>query len=542
MASEDALADLDALLSDLERTQCELYEEEVLESSTAASASTATSNSTFDACIQQKQLHNHRPIVHGSAPSSPTTTVNSAQKTPGHPIPSRHQKSARGEEALLGNTNITTTAVVDQEDLEGSNMSAVANPVKQNINELDSLLQDLSNARFSEQHVEERSMSTTTKTTSSYMETRTEMSNQETSLVSMMNGSGPSVTSEKRSSQQQQSFTQETSSSTFGGPKMGRSPSPPARQYSTESREQRNLSSSSVSRYPASSATQELDDLMTSLNTLKVKEGPATEEPVSTTLDVMLGNLQEDMNKQGIKQTFLGVCAECEKPILSGESVQAFGKTFHPEHFTCTTCNMELGRKNFFERDGKPYCELDYHTLFSPRCAACDGPILDKCVSALDQAWHPEHFVCEECERPFGDDLYHEKEGKAFCSDCYNSAFAPKCGGCQLPITDNYISSLDRPWHPSCFVCRQCSQPFPDGNFFEHEGFPYCEYHYHEMRGAPCAGCGKPISGRCITAMFRKFHPEHFVCSFCLKQLNKGTFKENGDKPYCHGCFDRLFG
>ena len=115
------------------------------------------------------------------------------------------------------------------------------------------------------------------------------------------------------------------------------------------------------------------------------------------------------MNKQGIKQTFLGVCAECEKPILSGESVQAFGKTFHPEHFTCTTCNMELGRKNFFERDGKPYCELDYHTLFSPRCAACDGPILDKCVSALDQAWHPEHFVCEECERPFGDDLYHEK-------------------------------------------------------------------------------------------------------------------------------------
>ena len=55
-------------------------------------------------------------------------------------------------------------------------------------------------------------------------------------------------------------------------------------------------------------------------------------------------------------------------------------------------------------------------------------------------------------------------------------------------------------------------------------------------------GCDKPISGRCITAMFRKFHPEHFVCSFCLKQLNKGTFKEQGEKPYCHECYDRLFG
>jgi len=50
------------------------------------------------------------------------------------------------------------------------------------------------------------------------------------------------------------------------------------------------------------------------------------------------------------------------------------------------------------------------------------------------------------------------------------------------------------------------------------------------------------FTGRCITAMFRKFHPEHFVCAFCLKQLNKGTFKEQNDKPYCHGCFDKLFG
>ncbi len=93
-----------------------------------------------------------------------------------------------------------------------------------------------------------------------------------------------------------------------------------------------------------------------------------------------------------------------------------------------------------------------------------------------------------------------------------------------------------------CFVCVTCRGPFTDGNFFEHEGRPYCETHFHALRGSLCAGCDKPISGRCITAMFRKFHPEHFVCSFCLKQLNKGTFKEQGEKPYCHECYDRLFG
>lgn len=57
-----------------------------------------------------------------------------------------------------------------------------------------------------------------------------------------------------------------------------------------------------------------------------------------------------------------------------------------------------------------------------------------------------------------------------------------------------------------------------------------------------CAACIKPISGRCVTAMMRKFHPEHFVCSYCLKPLNKGTFKESQDKPYCQECFYRLFG
>ena len=48
--------------------------------------------------------------------------------------------------------------------------------------------------------------------------------------------------------------------------------------------------------------------------------------------------------------------------------------------------------------------------------------------------------------------------------------------------------------------------------------------------------------GRCITAMRRKFHPACFVCSYCRKQLKSSTFKEESDKPYCQGCFYRLYG
>lgn len=76
----------------------------------------------------------------------------------------------------------------------------------------------------------------------------------------------------------------------------------------------------------------------------------------------------------------------------------------------------------------------------------------------------------------------------------------------------------------------------------ELEPIPPPELPKIELNYYTCAACQGEIQGRCITAMFRKFHPEHFVCSFCLKQLNQGTFKEREDKPFCKTCFNRLFG
>ncbi|CAN0059437.1 unnamed protein product [Lampetra planeri] len=311
-------------------------------------------------------------------------------------------------------------------------------------------------------------------------------------------------------------------------------------------------------RISASSATRELDELMACLSDFKLQSNvsggappspslPSTPSPPPPTsvsrdqLDSMLGSLQFDLNRQGVATLAKGQCAACNKPI-AGQVVTAMGRTWHPEHFVCTECQEEIGARNFFERDGLPYCEKDYHFLFSPRCAYCSGPILDKVVTALDKTWHPEHFFCVQCGHFFGDEGFHEKDGKPYCRQDYFEMFAPKCGGCSRAIVENYISALSALWHPECFVCRECFTPFINGSFFEHEGQPYCEVHYHERRGSLCSGCQKPITGRCITAMAKKFHPEHFVCAFCLKQLNKGTFKEQNDKPYCHPCFIKLFG
>ncbi|XP_065107291.1 paxillin a isoform X1 [Paramisgurnus dabryanus] len=270
------------------------------------------------------------------------------------------------------------------------------------------------------------------------------------------------------------------------------------------------------------------------------KSSPSNVQKQGNKLDNMLGSLQSDLNRLGVQTVAKGVCGACKKPI-AGQVVTAMGRTWHPEHFVCTHCQEEIGSRNFFERDGEPYCEKDYHSLFSPRCHYCNGPILDKVVTALDKTWHPEHFFCAQCGSFFGPDGFHEKEGKAYCRKDYFDMFAPKCGGCARAILENYISALSSLWHPECFVCRECFTPFVNGSFFDHEGQPYCEAHYHERRGSLCSGCQKPITGRCITAMGKKFHPEHFVCAFCLKQLNKGTFKEQNDKPYCQSCYVKLF-
>ncbi len=80
--------------------------------------------------------------------------------------------------------------------------------------------------------------------------------------------------------------------------------------------------------------------------------------------------------------------------------------------------------------------------------------MLQKCVTALDTNWHPDHFFCAHCGKQFGQEGFHEKDGKPYCRTDYLALFAPKCGGCSKPITDNYITALNAQWHPECFVCR----------------------------------------------------------------------------------------
>uniref|UniRef100_A0A8B9FZF8 Leupaxin n=1 Tax=Amazona collaria TaxID=241587 RepID=A0A8B9FZF8_9PSIT len=159
-------------------------------------------------------------------------------------------------------------------------------------------------------------------------------------------------------------------------------------------------------------------------------------------------------------------CAQLSAPAPSIFGVlTALGRTWHPEHFTCARCGQELGAQPFFERDGQPYCEDDYHQAFAPCCAYCAGPIREV-LTALDQTWHPEHFFCANCgKHPHGRDPPYPPQD-------FLAMFAPKCQGCERPVTGSYLSALEGVWHPECFVCTVSL-----------EGRPYCEQHFHHTGG-----------------------------------------------------------
>ena len=137
----------------------------------------------------------------------------------------------------------------------------------------------------------------------------------------------------------------------------------------------------------ASTATMELDELMQNLSKFEPADagaysriggkGEGAPKSAMDDLSSMLGSLDQEMtHRHGVSTAAKGICAACNKQILA-KVVNALNRQWHPEHFTCAVCDTELGQVTYYESDSKPYCEKDYHELFAPRCAYCNGPILE---------------------------------------------------------------------------------------------------------------------------------------------------------------------
>ena len=53
------------------------------------------------------------------------------------------------------------------------------------------------------------------------------------------------------------------------------------------------------------------------------------------------------------------------------------------------------------------------------------------------------------------------------------------------PVCDVYI--LIHPQLFRLYCLQECQAPFGTGSFYDHDGLPYCETHYHAKKGSLCA-------------------------------------------------------
>jgi hypothetical protein len=164
----------------------------------------------------------------------------------------------------------------------------------------------------------------------------------------------------------------------------------------------------------------------------------------------------------------MSVCHGCRRSI-TGDYLTALGHEWHPTCFRCGACGMSVGEAQFCGRDGQPYHATCFQERFSPRCARCSKPIAGSYVTALDRTWHPEHFVCAQCGRPFQGQSFYERDGKAYCKRDYDELFGMRCAAGGELIGQR--------------------------RYFEVNGKVYCEDHYWEKFGKRCAIGGEILKG-----------------------------------------------
>jgi len=220
------------------------------------------------------------------------------------------------------------------------------------------------------------------------------------------------------------------------------------------------------------------------------------------------------------------VCAKCDQAITSGKLVTALGRDWHTTCFSCNACSKPLSDE-FYERDGKPYCEQDYDTSFLMDCKRCGQKIQGKVLrDNKGGVYHPTCFTCNKCGLALGTNFFWSDD-LPVCQDCGTTkskslkiGFSEdRCANCKGIIETNakVIHAGGMKYHDKCFTCHICKQAV-SGNgksFSSYNGLFCCGNCMQSGKAEMCEKCGQVLLGNKTTAAGKYYHEECFKCSSC---------------------------
>uniref|UniRef100_A0A336MBH0 CSON014743 protein n=1 Tax=Culicoides sonorensis TaxID=179676 RepID=A0A336MBH0_CULSO len=194
-------------------------------------------------------------------------------------------------------------------------------------------------------------------------------------------------------------------------------------------------------------------------------------------------NSAETNNKivNGIQNGELPICCKCNVKITTGPFITALGRIWCPEHFICVNanCKRPLADIGFVEEKGDLYCEYCFEQYLAPNCSKCVKKIKGDCLNAIGRQFHPECFTCSYCGKLFGNSPFFLEEGEPYCQNDWNELFTTKCFACGFPVEagDRWVEALNNNYHSQCFNCTMCKKNLEGQSFYAKGGRPFCKNH-----------------------------------------------------------------